>query len=122
MPYLLLGTVNVLPFLESGGIKWGLEDRIGESITTMDGMEHFDVLAQGKRTLSLTFPPLASEYINDILSMITPKVIEVETDIDPLFGHAIFSMNCQSKSTECTFIYDEGLVKWSGLAFDLKEF
>lgn len=120
MAYLKIGDLDMLPYLESGGIKWGSAVVIGETVTTMDGAEHFDVLAR-KRTLDLSFPPLASTFVQEILEVIQDKIVAVETDIDPYFGHALYMMHCDSQSSTCTFIYENGIVKWSDFEFSLKE-
>lgn len=121
MPYIKIGNdINLLEYVESEGIKITVEKVIGKTVTTRDGKDHENVI-RTRRKISVDFPDLAGEYVRQILSAVSPKLVTVTTDLDPVYGNRKMTMRCEDRSASLKYVYDNGTQKWSGFSLELVE-
>lgn len=81
------------------GIKWTRNDK-ASNVETMDGFTHHARIA-GKVNLELSFRPLTTNQLQDLLRLIDSSTLQVEYN-DPMAGHCIRTM--YTETTPASFM------------------
>lgn len=121
-PYFKINGIDILPYTEDGGIKWQRNDLDGPNAgRTMDGVMNRDRLGM-KIRWDFTERPLRTEYANIVLNAIYPEYVQVETNIDPMFGTYTKTFYSNNIPATCmTIDAESGVALWSGISFPLIE-
>lgn len=121
-PYFKINGIDILPYTEDGGIKWQRNDLDGPNAgRTMDGAMIRDRVGM-KIRWDFSERPLRTEYANIVLNAISPEYVQVETNIDPMFGTYTKTFYSNNIPATCMTIDSEsGVALWSGITFPLIE-
>lgn len=121
-PYFKIDGVDILKYIESGGLKWQRNDvESSNAGRTMDATMHRGRVAI-KIRYDVTCLPLNTESANLLMQLILPEFVTVETNIDPLYGTAAKSYYSNNVPATCMIIDPEtGNAMWEGITFPLIE-
>lgn len=122
VPYLNIDGVNVLPYIEAGGLKWTENDLDSPtSGRTLDGTMHRGKVSS-KVKLEIKCLPLDVSDARALLTAVSKQYVTVSTNIDPKNGVTSYSMYNSTRPVTCYIVDPKtGIGKWHDLAFNLIE-
>lgn len=121
VPYLKLNGFDILPFVESQGVKWTIYDLDSpDAGRTLDGIMHRGRVATKVKVEIKCIPVKPTDALN-ILTQLNNEYISMETDIDPMFGTSFMTMYNSSRPCTVLHIDEDGEPTWGELAFSLME-
>lgn len=121
-PYFKIDGVDILKYVESGGLTWQRNDVDSSNAgRTMDATMHRGRVAI-KLRYDVTCLPLCTEDANIIQQLILPEFVTVETNLDPLYGTTVKTYYSNNVPATCAIIDpDAGETRWEGITFPLIE-
>ena len=118
--YFRINDVDILPYIESKGLKWSYQDIDGPNAgRTLDGFMTRDKIAT-KIKWELTIMPLGQDDIKTIMRLIAPVFVTVDTNLDPFYGNRMATFYSNNHPATASII-DEGTVRWDSITFPLIE-
>ena len=113
--------VNMLPYIEKGGIKWQRNDiEASDAGRTLDGLMHRGRVAMKVR-LDVTCMPMETADLKIVLNAINPEFVTVRYD-DPLQGGVVTkTMYSNNVPATCLQVYEDGTEMWNEITFPLIE-
>ena len=117
---LIIGNVNIVPFIAQGGLKWQRNDIDAPNTgRTLDG-----TMQRGRVTtkirLDVTCRPLKASELRTILNAIYPEYVSVIYD-DPMYGRVTKTMYSNNNPASYLIPQSDGDDLWTGVTFPLVE-
>lgn len=114
--------MDILRYIESGGLKWQRNDVDSSNAgRTMDAIMHRGRVAI-KLRYDVTCRNLRMAEANEIMQLILPEFVIVETNLDPLYGVTSKTYYSNNVPASCVVADPEtGESVWSGITFPLIE-
>lgn len=121
-PYFKIDGVDILPYILEDGAKWQRSDLDSDNAgRTQDGIMHRGRVAS-KIRWDFSAIPLSTESANILLNLILPEYVEVETNIDPLYGYYLKTFYSNNTPATCMTIDPiTGEARWVDITFPLVE-
>lgn len=121
-PYFKINGTDILKYIESNGLKWQRNDVDASNAgRTMDATMHRGRVAI-KIRWDVSLRPLTSADAALLLNIILPEYVEVNTNIDPLYGTYIKTFYSNNVPATCMCVdEDTGEALWQGIEFPLIE-
>lgn len=114
------GTLNVVPYIAQGGLKWQRNDiDAPDAGRAMDGFMYRDRVAT-KIRMDITCRPLTKSEVQLVLNAIAPEYVTVYYD-DPQYGYTHKTMYSNNNPATFFFIDEKGQEWWTGVTFPLIE-
>lgn len=118
--YFMINGIDILPYVESDGIKITIEDLDGPNAGRgLNGLMIRDRVAS-KMKWEIKCKPLYSDDAQIILRLIMPQFVTVSTNIDPLYGERSTIFYSNNRPATAAMIYDSDVL-WTGIEFPLIE-
>lgn len=121
-PYFKIDGVDILPWIENGGLQWQRNDiDCASAGRTMDATMHRGRVAI-KLRYDVTCMPLRTSDANVLMQLILPEFVTVETNLDPLNGATIKSYYSNNIPAACMTVDSKtGDARWEKITFPLIE-
>lgn len=117
---LTIDGVNILPFVDGGGIKWQRNDVDSpDAGRTLDG-RMFRARVATKMRLEVSCKPLSTAQTKVLLNLIRPEFVTVAYT-DPMEGEVVKIMYSNNVPATAAKIQRDGSVLWEGIRFPLVE-
>lgn len=116
---ILINNVDVSSLIAYKGVQWTRNDYCPKSVTTMDGRNWRGRVAS-KDELSITFLPLTTEQLNDVLNLVKDEYFSVTYD-DPIEGFSVKTMYAESLPAKLMVSKRNGTEYWNEVTITLKE-
>lgn len=116
---ILIGTTDIAPLIAYQGVQWTRNDYCPKSVTTLDG-KVWRGRVTSKVDLTLTFRPLTTAQLEDLLELLKDEYLTVTYD-DPIQGYSIHSMYAESLPAKMLMSRSGGSEYWSEISVTLKE-
>ena len=117
---LQIGSVNLLPYIAAGGIKWQRNDIDSpDSGRALDGYLYRGRIAT-KIRLDITCRPLTKDELQIVLNAIKPEYVFAYYD-DPMDGYVTKAMYSNNNPASFLYIDSQGKEWWTGVTFPLIE-
>lgn len=119
-PYSGSGSINFVPYLAQGGIKWQRNDIDAPNAgRALDGFMYRDRITT-KIRLDITCRPLTSDELQIVLNAIKAVYVTVYYD-DPMDGYVNRTMYSNNNPASFLYIDSQGKEWWTGVTFPLIE-
>lgn len=121
-PYFTVNGVEMLPFIEAGGLKFTYNDiDAPNSGRTLDGKMHRGRICT-KTKVEIKYLPLSTSDSRNILNAISAEYVTVATNIDPKHGTTSYTMYNSTRPATCWVVDKKtGVGKWQDLSASLIE-
>ena len=119
-PFLRISGEDILPFIESGGMKWTENDIDSPNAgRTLDGVMHRGKVTS-KVKLEIKFLPLDVNEARNIINAVSSEYVTVDTNIDPKKGSTTYKMYNSSRPATCWVVDPKtGKGTWNDLELHL---
>lgn len=114
-----INNVDIAPLVAYQGVQWTRNDYCPKSVTTMDG-KVWRGRVTSKAELALTFRPLTTAQLNDLMSILQDEYLTVAYD-DPINGYSIVTMYVESLPAKMMLSRSNGTEYWTDISVTLKE-
>lgn len=121
-PYFKINGVDILKWIEQGGVKWQREDaESSKAGRTMDATMHRARVAIKFRA-DVTCLDLNRADELQLMNLILPEYVTVETNLHPIYESQIATYYSNNVPTTLQLVDpDTGESVWSGITFPLIE-
>lgn len=121
-PYFKINGVEMLPYIEAGGLKFTYNDiDAPNSGRTLDGLMHRGRVCT-KTKIEIKYLPLSTEEARTVLNAISSEYVSVSTNIDPMNGVRAYEMYNSTRPSTCWVVSKKtGIGKWQDLTASLIE-
>lgn len=115
---LFIGSTDITPLIAFQGVQWTRNDYCPKSVVTMNGTTWRGRVAS-KAELSITFRPLTTSELNDLLDLVKDEYVSVTYD-DPVLGYSVKTMYAESLPAKI-MVSRAAEEYWSEITITLKE-
>lgn len=117
---LTIGSLDVVPFIAQGGVKWQRNDIDAPNTgRTLDGLMHRGRVTT-KIRLDITCKPLKASELQTLLNAILPEYVTVTYD-DPMYGRVTKTMYSNNNPATFLMMQPDDDDMWTGVTFPLVE-
>lgn len=114
------GSLNLLPFIVEGGLKWSRNDVDSDESGRLMNVEMDRQRLGVKTRWDVSLRPLHTNEVMPILQAILPEFITMHVT-DPLYGERTVEFYSNNVPATGATIYEDGEAEWEGITFPLIE-